>query len=46
MKKNSKQSIEHTSVSVRSAMPDGIFLSVHGNRKPDLSGKIPACDEA
>jgi len=31
MKKISKQSTELTSVSVRSIMPDGIFLSVYGN---------------
>jgi len=31
MKKISKQSIKHTLVSVRSVMPDGIFISVYGN---------------
>ena len=31
MKTNSKQSIDHTSVNVRSIMPDGIFISVCEN---------------
>ena len=31
MKTISKQSIKHTSVNVRSIMPDGIFLTVYGN---------------
>ena len=31
MKRISKQSIDNTLVSVRSIMPDGIFLSVYGN---------------
>ena len=30
MKKTLKQNTEHTSVSVRSIMPDGLFLSVGG----------------
>jgi len=31
MKKILKQNTEHTSVSVLSIMPDGIFISVYGN---------------